>query len=159
MLGCYAGGPRACEVEGRANIRLEYKACSISGNQPLDTATSTGRLMLAVIGAVGQSRAGLALAEGNGIKRSPERQQTCLASMPIGGGCGTARNPQEMLLLLLLRNFSDATSESENPYRDTPPILHSSRRDVPNASGGLGCHLGHPPGYRGDAQAVEQKCW
>jgi Resolvase, N terminal domain len=27
----------------------------MSGNQPLDTATSTGRLMLAVIGAVGQA--------------------------------------------------------------------------------------------------------
>jgi hypothetical protein len=53
-------GDRERVVEGRANIRLEYKACSISGNQPLDTATSTGRLMLAVIGAVGQSRAGLA---------------------------------------------------------------------------------------------------
>jgi len=40
--------------------RLEAKkdslrVLSISGNQPLDTATSTGRLMLAVIGAVGQA--------------------------------------------------------------------------------------------------------
>ena len=40
--------------------RLEAKmvtlrVLSISGNQPLDTATSTGRLMLSVIGAVGQA--------------------------------------------------------------------------------------------------------
>jgi DNA invertase Pin-like site-specific DNA recombinase len=40
--------------------RLEAKnvglrILSISGNQPLDATTSTGRLMLAVIGAVGQA--------------------------------------------------------------------------------------------------------
>jgi DNA invertase Pin-like site-specific DNA recombinase len=39
--------------------RLEAKKVSlrvlpVSGNRPLDTTTSTGRLMLAVIGAVGQ---------------------------------------------------------------------------------------------------------
>ena len=34
---------------------VSLRVLSISGNQPLDTATSTGRLMLAVIGAVGQA--------------------------------------------------------------------------------------------------------
>jgi DNA invertase Pin-like site-specific DNA recombinase len=37
----------------RKNVSL--RVLSISGNQTLDTATSTGRLMLAVIGAVGQA--------------------------------------------------------------------------------------------------------
>jgi DNA invertase Pin-like site-specific DNA recombinase len=35
--------------------KVSLRVLSISGNQPLDTATSTGRLMLAVIGAVGQA--------------------------------------------------------------------------------------------------------
>ncbi len=35
--------------------KVTLRVLSISGNQPLDTATSTGRLMLAVIGAVGQA--------------------------------------------------------------------------------------------------------
>jgi DNA invertase Pin-like site-specific DNA recombinase len=35
--------------------RVSLRVLSISGNQPLDTSTSTGRLMLAVIGAVGQA--------------------------------------------------------------------------------------------------------
>jgi DNA invertase Pin-like site-specific DNA recombinase len=35
--------------------KVSLRVLSISGNQPLDTATSTGRLMLAIIGAVGQA--------------------------------------------------------------------------------------------------------
>jgi DNA invertase Pin-like site-specific DNA recombinase len=35
--------------------KVSLRVLSISGNQALDTATSTGRLMLAVIGAVGQA--------------------------------------------------------------------------------------------------------
>jgi DNA invertase Pin-like site-specific DNA recombinase len=35
--------------------RVSLRVLSISGNQPLDTSTSTGRLMLSVIGAVGQA--------------------------------------------------------------------------------------------------------
>jgi DNA invertase Pin-like site-specific DNA recombinase len=35
--------------------KVSLRVLSVSGNQPLDTATSTGRLMLAVIGAVGQA--------------------------------------------------------------------------------------------------------
>ena len=35
--------------------RVSFRVLSISGKQPLDTATSTGRLMLSVIGAVGQA--------------------------------------------------------------------------------------------------------
>ena len=35
--------------------KVGLRILSISGNQPLDTTTSTGRLMLAVIGAVGQA--------------------------------------------------------------------------------------------------------
>jgi DNA invertase Pin-like site-specific DNA recombinase len=35
--------------------KASLRVLSISGNQPLDTGTSTGRLMLAVIGAVGQA--------------------------------------------------------------------------------------------------------
>jgi DNA invertase Pin-like site-specific DNA recombinase len=35
--------------------KVSLRVLSISGNQPLDTSTSTGRLMLAVIGAVGQA--------------------------------------------------------------------------------------------------------
>jgi DNA invertase Pin-like site-specific DNA recombinase len=35
--------------------KVNLRVLSISGNQPLDTATSTGRLMLSVIGAVGQA--------------------------------------------------------------------------------------------------------
>jgi DNA invertase Pin-like site-specific DNA recombinase len=35
--------------------RVSLRVLSISGNQPLDTSTSTGRLMLTVIGAVGQA--------------------------------------------------------------------------------------------------------
>jgi DNA invertase Pin-like site-specific DNA recombinase len=35
--------------------KVSLRVLSISGNQPLDTATSTGRLMLAVIGAIGQA--------------------------------------------------------------------------------------------------------
>ena len=35
--------------------KVSLRVLSMSGNQPLDTATSTGRLMLAVIGAVGQA--------------------------------------------------------------------------------------------------------
>jgi DNA invertase Pin-like site-specific DNA recombinase len=35
--------------------KVSLRVLSISGNQPLDTATSTGRLMLSVIGAVGQA--------------------------------------------------------------------------------------------------------
>ena len=35
--------------------RVSLRVLSISGNQTLDTATSTGRLMLSVIGAVGQA--------------------------------------------------------------------------------------------------------
>lgn len=35
--------------------RVSLRVLSISGNQPLDTSTNTGRLMLAVIGAVGQA--------------------------------------------------------------------------------------------------------
>ena len=35
--------------------KVSLRVLSISGNQPPDTATSTGRLMLAVIGAVGQA--------------------------------------------------------------------------------------------------------
>ena len=35
--------------------RVSLRVLSMSGNQPLETATSTGRLMLAVIGAVGQA--------------------------------------------------------------------------------------------------------
>jgi DNA invertase Pin-like site-specific DNA recombinase len=34
---------------------VSLRVLSISGNQPLDTSTATGRLMLAVIGAVGQA--------------------------------------------------------------------------------------------------------
>jgi DNA invertase Pin-like site-specific DNA recombinase len=34
---------------------VSLRVLSISGNQPLDTSTSTGRLMLSVIGAVGQA--------------------------------------------------------------------------------------------------------
>jgi DNA invertase Pin-like site-specific DNA recombinase len=39
-------------LEGK---KASLRVLSISGNQPLDTGTSTGRLMLAVIGAVGQA--------------------------------------------------------------------------------------------------------
>ena len=35
--------------------RVSLRVLSISGNQSLDTSISTGRLMLAVIGAVGQA--------------------------------------------------------------------------------------------------------
>jgi DNA invertase Pin-like site-specific DNA recombinase len=35
--------------------KVTLRVLSISGNQPLDTSTSTGRLMLSVIGAVGQA--------------------------------------------------------------------------------------------------------
>jgi DNA invertase Pin-like site-specific DNA recombinase len=35
--------------------KVSLRVLSISGNQPLDTSTATGRLMLAVIGAVGQA--------------------------------------------------------------------------------------------------------
>ena len=35
--------------------KVSLRVLSISGNQPLDTSTSTGRLMLSVIGAVGQA--------------------------------------------------------------------------------------------------------
>ena len=35
--------------------KVSLRVLSISGNQALDTSTSTGRLMLAVIGAVGQA--------------------------------------------------------------------------------------------------------
>jgi DNA invertase Pin-like site-specific DNA recombinase len=35
--------------------KVSLRVLSISGNQALDTATSTGRLMLSVIGAVGQA--------------------------------------------------------------------------------------------------------
>jgi DNA invertase Pin-like site-specific DNA recombinase len=35
--------------------KVNLRVLSISGNQPLDTSTSTGRLMPAVIGAVGQA--------------------------------------------------------------------------------------------------------
>jgi len=35
--------------------KVSLRVLSVSGNQPLDTGTSTGRLMLAVIGAVGQA--------------------------------------------------------------------------------------------------------
>jgi DNA invertase Pin-like site-specific DNA recombinase len=34
---------------------VAFRVLSISGNQPLDTSTATGRLMLSVIGAVGQA--------------------------------------------------------------------------------------------------------
>jgi DNA invertase Pin-like site-specific DNA recombinase len=35
--------------------KVSLRVLSISGNQALDTATSTGRLMLSVIGAIGQA--------------------------------------------------------------------------------------------------------
>jgi DNA invertase Pin-like site-specific DNA recombinase len=35
--------------------KVSLRVLSMSGSQPLDTATATGRLMLAVIGAVGQA--------------------------------------------------------------------------------------------------------
>jgi DNA invertase Pin-like site-specific DNA recombinase len=35
--------------------KVSFRVLSMSGSQPLDTATATGRLMLAVIGAVGQA--------------------------------------------------------------------------------------------------------
>ena len=56
--------------------KVSLRVLSISGNQPLDTATSTGRLMLAVIGAVGQAereamlerqRDGIAKAKAQGL--------------------------------------------------------------------------------------------
>jgi DNA invertase Pin-like site-specific DNA recombinase len=43
-------------IVGRLEAKkVGLRVLSISGNQPLDTSTSTGRLMLSVIGAVGQA--------------------------------------------------------------------------------------------------------
>ena len=46
---CWRSSP---ELEGK---KVSLRVVSMSGSQPLDTGTATGRLMLAVIGAVGQA--------------------------------------------------------------------------------------------------------
>jgi DNA invertase Pin-like site-specific DNA recombinase len=51
--------------------KVSLRVLSISGNQALDTATSTGRLMLAVIGAVGQAeREGMLERQREGIAKA-----------------------------------------------------------------------------------------
>ena len=51
--------------------KVGLRILSISGNQPLDTSTSTGRLMLAVIAAVGQAeREGMLERQREGILRA-----------------------------------------------------------------------------------------
>jgi DNA invertase Pin-like site-specific DNA recombinase len=54
---------------------------SIFDNQPLDTATSTGRLMLAVIGAVGQAEREATL------ERQREGNRTGESAAPLQGAC------------------------------------------------------------------------
>ena len=63
------------EVKG-----VSLRVLSISGNQTLDTSTSTGRLMLAVIGAVGQRARGHAGAPSRGHLQSQARR-------PLQGSC------------------------------------------------------------------------
>ena len=72
---------------------VSLRVLSISGNQALDTATSTGRLMLAVIGAVGQAereamlerqREGIAKAKREG-RRYKGRVPTVLARLKAEG--------------------------------------------------------------------------
>ncbi len=51
--------------------KVSLRILSILGNQPLDTSTSTGRLMLAVIAAVGQAeREGMLERQREGIARA-----------------------------------------------------------------------------------------
>jgi DNA invertase Pin-like site-specific DNA recombinase len=51
--------------------KVSLRVLSISGNQALDTATSTGRLMLAVIGAIGQAeREGMLERQREGIAKA-----------------------------------------------------------------------------------------
>ena len=50
---------------------VSFRVLSMSGNQPLDTATSTGRLMLSVIAAVGQAeREGMLERQREGIAKA-----------------------------------------------------------------------------------------
>jgi DNA invertase Pin-like site-specific DNA recombinase len=55
--------------------KVSLRVLSMSGSQPLDTSTSTGRLMLAVIGAVGQAEREAML----------ERQREGIAKAKAGG--------------------------------------------------------------------------
>jgi DNA invertase Pin-like site-specific DNA recombinase len=51
--------------------KVSLRVLSISGNQPLDTGTSTGRLMLSVIAAIGQAeREGMLERQREGIARA-----------------------------------------------------------------------------------------
>src|SRR3954451_15090417 len=72
--------------------KVSLRVLSISGSQALDTATSTGRLMLSVIGAVGQAereamlerqRAGIARAKAQG--RYKGRLPTVVGHVPFHG--------------------------------------------------------------------------
>ena len=71
--------------------RLEAKkvclrVLSISGNQALDTATSTGRLMLSVIGAVGQAeREGMLERNGRASPRPSVKAATRAVCRPRDG--------------------------------------------------------------------------
>jgi DNA invertase Pin-like site-specific DNA recombinase len=57
--------------------RVSLRVLSMSGTQPLDTSTATGRLMLAVIGAVGQAEREAML----------ERNRQGQARRPLQGPC------------------------------------------------------------------------
>jgi DNA invertase Pin-like site-specific DNA recombinase len=63
---------------------VSLRVLSISGNQTLDTSTSTGRLMLAVIGAVGQ-------AEREATAERQRENGILKVARIIGCGSGTVR--------------------------------------------------------------------